>query len=155
MTDDTTKPSGRPARMWLIASGALLAVVLMGLLPTLLIPWATGGNRDANLPPEFTVTGTLVLVHAETAGAGCVGHDRFRDIQKGTPLAIATTDGTKLALGRLAEGVSTPDGGTCRYEFKFIGVRSDVGFYEIGVGNRESIRYARAELDNPVTIRLD
>lgn len=70
-------------------------------------------------PAEVTIEGTQDLVGADnwtTVGGVCSGTGGYDDLKSGASVNVTTSNGNKLAIGALGDGV--PSGTTCEFKFE-------------------------------------
>ena len=91
--------------------------------------------------------------------------DGYSDITAGAQVAVSGPNGATLAVGPLSAGSPSamdggtvsnayPDGDECVFSFSVPGVRDGLRTYGITVSHRGTLDYSRAQLRQPVTLKL-
>jgi hypothetical protein len=115
-----------------IVVGAVLALVVLGLLAI---------GRSRNLDGTFTIVDPDGYREVAT---GCRGIGGDADITPGTGIVLRDDTGRVVARSTLGDG--SEDAAGCTFPFTLYAVPHSEA-YELQVGSRGSLTYAREELD--------
>jgi hypothetical protein len=82
----------------------------------------------------------------------------YDDIAAGTAVVVKDNTGAQVAIGRLGEGVTSPDSTNysvkCIFSFTVRDVPGDSPIYSLSVGSRGETSYSRADLNSPISLTL-